>query len=309
MLPLLGEVVTDMGKGEKPRIFGKLLDGVQMLPLEKDEFVRYYFENRQDQNRKKPFAETTPEQDRKFWRAFTDEFGKYMVMRYRLSGAEGARQAFFPGKDGGFTQVVTRNIFDLAYRITNDFERARIEQLIKKEEEAAKAAGGDAAIKGAAKAATDRGLLAAGKLKLIMVNGVEQYRSEKEIKDAAALKDPNVKNMKVTPASAVGLGKMKDPAASAAALEIGAGISAQGGVNAVGAGAATGAGAAAGAAGATAGGTVTGAEETAGFDELQNDFAASSSASTDEKYEKLVSALAAGGLTIAKREARPITPS
>lgn len=255
MLPLLGEVVTDMSKGEKNLFLGKLLQGEQILPLERDEFVRYYFENRQDQNRKSPFIDTTPEQNRKFWYSFTDEFSRYMILRFRLSGTEGTRTAFYPGKEGGFTQEVTKNLYDLAYRITNDFEQERISQLIKKEEEAARA-DGDA--ERAKKAAHDRELLNAGKLKLVLVNGVEQYISEEEAKNAATSQDENIRRMKVTPAVGVGLGKMKDPGIYSSAVQ----------------------------------------EETAGFDELQNDFVTSSAAATDQKYEKLVTAMADNGLDI-----------
>lgn len=285
MLPLLGEVVTDMGKADKTRYFGNLLEGEKLTTIQKDEFVRYYFENRQDQNRKTPFQGSTPAEDREFWQAFTGEFEKYVILRFRLSGTEGTKTAYSADKDGRFTQEATRNLYDLAYRITNDFEKARIEQLIKREEEAARAAGDAEREK---KAARDRELLNAGKLKLIMVDGVEEYVSEEDAEKRS--RDENQKNKKVTPAVAVGLGKMKDPEKAAASLSSGSAISA--------AGAAGGAGGAGGVSGVGPSVSEPAKDETAGYGDLHGDYISSAAAATDMKNERLVTEMAENGLTI-----------
>jgi len=277
MLPLLGEVMTDLAKSQKNRFMERLLVGEPLTTIERDEFVRYYFEERQDQHRKRPFLDNTTEQNKKFWYAFTDEFSKYIILRFRLSGSEGTRSALMPDQDGHFNLEASRNLYNLAYRITNDFEQERIKQLIEADQEAAEAAGNHALLK---KIARDSELLLAGKLKLIIVDGVERYISEEEIRAAAASNNPAIREMKVTPLLAVGLGKMKDPAAAQSALESGGKISA-GNVQ----------------------GMLTAEErpeeaEQAKFYDLQNDFQYSSAAGLERKNEDLVTALADNGLQI-----------
>jgi hypothetical protein len=129
MIPLVKEIVTDIGKGEKNLFLHKLVNGEPLDATDKQQFISSYFETRQDSERKQPFADMRGEDPRDYWNKFLDGFSKYMILRYRLSGAQGAHDAFCPDKEGAFTQETTNNLYYLAYRISQDWENERIAKL------------------------------------------------------------------------------------------------------------------------------------------------------------------------------------
>ncbi len=170
MQPLLMRIFTDIADGKENPYLQKLLAGEEIIPLkeeEKKDFINDYFLY----DKTKPFS-TTSQEDTEFQNAFLDSLSELIRTRSRLSGVDGARQAFFPDKEKRFDEISIRNIYDLAYKITLNFEKAKIGKLI--------AAKGEKGVITEAKASQDQALLESGRLRLVNVNGTDQYISEEE---------------------------------------------------------------------------------------------------------------------------------
>jgi hypothetical protein len=175
MQPLLMRIFTDIAEGKDNIYLQKLLAGEEKIPLlkeEKEDFIEDYFLS----DRTKPFS-TTSEEDEKFQYAFIDSFADLIRLRSRLSGVEGTKDAFFPDDEKKFDVTTLRNIYDLSYKVTLLFEKAEIEKLIESKKEKGEIA--------QTKASRDKALLEAGRLKLINVNGEDQYISEEEARKFA----------------------------------------------------------------------------------------------------------------------------
>jgi hypothetical protein len=175
MQPLLMRIFTDIAAGKENTYLQKLLAGTEIIPFreeEKKDFINDYFLT----DKTKPFS-TTSQEDQEFQNAFIGAFSDLIRNRSRLSGVDGTRQAFFPDKEKRFDEISVRNIYDLSYKITLTFEKNRVGQLI-----AAKIEKGEITD---AKASHDQALLAGGRLKLVNVNGTDQYISEEEARASA----------------------------------------------------------------------------------------------------------------------------
>lgn len=180
MKPLIQRIVTDMAEPKPDTQYLQRImiggEGDKLKALEKEQFFNEYF--RKDKT--KPFS-TTEEGDVKFQNKFLDEFTESFQTRRKLSDVEGVRRALLPGKDKSFNEEVSRNIFQMAYKMCLDFEKQRVQEILQKEK-------GEMSVK-------DREDLEAGKLKLIIVNGVEHVIHEDEAKNAAS--NPTMKNVVV----------------------------------------------------------------------------------------------------------------
>lgn len=191
MQPLLLRIFTDIAEGKDNLYLQKLLAGEEKIPLlkeEKEDFINDYFLS----DRTKPFS-TTSEESEKFQYAFIDSLDELIRLRSRLSGIDGTKDAFFPDDEKKFDVTTLRNIYDLSYKITLLFEKAEIEKLIESKKEKGEIA--------RAKASRDNALLSAGRLKLINVNGEDQYISEEEVLKFA---DTPSGDVEVTPLIAIG---------------------------------------------------------------------------------------------------------
>lgn len=182
--PLLKQVMTDMSDPSEDKQYLKRLTlGLQsekLQPLEREKFFRDYF--RADKT--KPFSSTEKE-DVDFQEEFLDTFIKSFDLHKGLSGVDGVKKLYFPegekDKEKTFSGDAEKNIYRLAYKLSVTFEKKRIEELMKKEK-------GEVSAK-------DKENIASGKVKLIIVDGVERYITEEEAKVAA--QNPAASKIKV----------------------------------------------------------------------------------------------------------------
>ncbi|MCC7197330.1 hypothetical protein IT413_04020 [Candidatus Peregrinibacteria bacterium] len=182
--PLLKRVMTDMADpSEDKQYLRRLTIGAQsqkLQPLEREKFFRDYF--RQDKT--KPYSSTEKE-DLDFQNEFLDTFISSFDLHKGLSGVDGVKKLYFPegekDKEKKFSDEAQRNIYRLAYKLSLTFEKKRIEELMKKEK-------GEVTEK-------DKENIALGKVKLIIVDGVERYITEEESKVAA--QNPAASKVKV----------------------------------------------------------------------------------------------------------------
>lgn len=182
--PLLKQVMTDMSDPSEDKQYLKRLTlGLQsekLQPLEREKFFRDYF--RADKT--KPFSSTEKE-DVDFQEEFLDTFIKSFDLHKGLSGVDGVKKLYFPegekDKEKTFSGDAEKNIYRLAYKLSVTFEKKRIEELMKKEK-------GEVSAK-------DKENIASGKVKLIIVDGVERYITEEEARVAA--QNPAASKIKV----------------------------------------------------------------------------------------------------------------
>lgn len=197
LIPLIEEITTDMSTGEKNVYLRKILFNENLDPTEEKDFMHDYFTSNVKKAAQKPFSGESDE-DKKFHKNFLEEFRKAFNRKNKLSGPAGARNAYLPDDKKQFSGEVSRNIYRLAYQLTLSFEKSRIKELIEKRKAAAQSA------EEKNKLEKDLELLENGKLKLIEVNGEEQYVSEEEIKNYEA--NPAFTNVEVVPMIGVGVG-------------------------------------------------------------------------------------------------------
>jgi hypothetical protein len=182
--PLLKQVMTDMADPPEDKQYLKRLTiGLQsekLQPLEREKFFSDYF--RADKT--KPFSGTDKE-DLDFQNEFLETFVKSFDLHKGLSGVDGVKKLYFPegekDKEKTFTGDAEKNIYRMAYKLSLVFEKKRIEELMKKEK-------GEVSEK-------DKENIATGRVKLIIVDGVERYITEEEAKVAA--QNPAASKIKV----------------------------------------------------------------------------------------------------------------
>jgi|GEM_PF-5217897 len=182
--PLVKQIMTDMASPTPENAYlQRLTLGLQsqkFQPLEREKFFQTYFRT----DKTKPFS-TTEKDDVDFQNEFLDEFTKSFDMHKGLSGVDGVKKLYFPvgeqDKEKEFSSEAERNVYRLAYKLSQTFEKKRLEELMKKE-------------KGVL-TDKDKENIETGKVKLIFVDGVARYITEDEAKVAA--QNPATKGLKV----------------------------------------------------------------------------------------------------------------
>lgn len=215
-----------------------------------------------------------------FREMYFEEFSKLLKNRIYLSGEYGVVEAYFESKDKSNSGDVSRNIFRMAYQMMLDFEKTRIEKLIK-----AKAAHNGEGLGENLYLEKYHGLLAQGKLKLVkMPDGTEEFLTQEQIKAKIA----EGSQLEVVPFIETGLGEKMLSTNPGTELPL---APTWDGTSSMNAGTMAGAGAVAGAGAAVAGtsaayDSTTIPEVKSTFAKMKDDFKSSQIASIEMDLEK-----------------------
>ena len=137
--PFLLGVLTDMAAPAEERKRGgyllALLNGEQLKPEKKDQFILEYFSSSSKAAGSKSYKIFMGKDETQYRRYFIDELENVLKSQYRLAGSkEKTAQNFLPSENNtyGTNSTYTRNVNRLAHQMIMNFEKRILKGMVDK---------------------------------------------------------------------------------------------------------------------------------------------------------------------------------